>query len=285
VACVINKKVEPPCEYGSLLVKKTIDHEDGTPQDGVTFTLKKDGQIIAQGTTGSNGEYLFSGLIPGDYTLEEGKVAGYVNVKGLGTYTVDAGTDPTEAHVINTKETPDTGSLRVHKTINTENGDPQAGVKFKLRTEDGELVAQGTTGDDGEYFFSGLEPGRYILTEGDVDGYVNVSGLGSYNVEPNEIEDAYVVNKRKPHQIPDEPSEPSEPDTPEPEPQPEPTPTPPVVEEPPLIPPAVTPPAPEPPEPPETVPDLPHTGGNTLAYLGNGILLLGLGLGVRRFKR
>jgi len=46
---------------------------DGTGVSGVTVNLTKNGTVITSTTTDSNGNYLFTDLAPGEYTLTTSK--------------------------------------------------------------------------------------------------------------------------------------------------------------------------------------------------------------------
>ena len=284
-ANVINRQKQdpppPPVEYGSLLVHKSIGSLDGDPQAGVSFTLTDAENAVLTGTTDANGEYTFTNLVPGTYTLDETVPDGYEYVSGLGEYVITA-LNTSRANVINRqKQDPppppvEYGSLLVHKSIGSLDGDPQAGVSFTL-TDAENAVLTGTTDANGEYTFTNLVPGTYTLDETVPDGYEYVSGLGEYVITALNTSRANVINRQMSSSL--------ETDTYDDNAVENEIPAPAALEE--EVPPKTAPAALEEELPPITppAPELPYTGGNTAAYMVNGLLLLGLGFAVRRNKK
>lgn len=152
--------------------------------------------VLDMETTGSNGEYEFTGLIPGTYVVE------FVNPDGslwLPSPQDDGGTDLTDSDanpvtgfsheitVVNGTDDPsidasfyqlaevgdfvwiDTDGDGIQDMDGTEPGLP--GVAVTLFDENGTQINQVMTGPNGEYLFTGLEPGNYAITVGEVPGY------------------------------------------------------------------------------------------------------------------
>ncbi len=154
---------------------------------GVTVNLKDGtGAIVGTMTTDSNGSYVFENLVPGDYSVEVVKPAGYEftlkdQVSADGDY-VDSDADPaTGAMVVTTLEagendlTWDAGIYRpasignfVWEDLNRngvqDSGEPGiAGVTVNLKDGTGAIVDTMTTDNNGYYMFENLVPGDYSV--------------------------------------------------------------------------------------------------------------------------
>ncbi|MFZ7133405.1 MAG: MSCRAMM family protein [Eubacteriales bacterium] len=155
---------------GHLEVTKVING-GGASKSGVTFELYQgDGtDPVASGSTGSDGKYTFENLTVGSYTIKETNVpTGYESSLGVNGKEVAVIFNETTQTIV--ENTFITGDIRVIKTINTENGDPQKNVTFKLYNGEA-LVNTGQTDAQGIVIFEDLAPGNYQLVEEVPEGY------------------------------------------------------------------------------------------------------------------
>ncbi|MFZ7133404.1 MAG: SpaA isopeptide-forming pilin-related protein [Eubacteriales bacterium] len=187
VVKVINKKV------GRLEVNKSIVHGDDADKAGIIFELYKLGSLdlVASGETDSEGNLLFDNLDPGFYNLKEVVPPGYEsNLNELIQYPV-VFNQTTKVPVVNTLIT---GGLKIIKTINSLEGNPQEGVSFKLYQGD-VVKASGETNNEGILRFDGLVPGTYNLVEETPDGFESSIGESqSVQIIGRQTPFIYVVN-------------------------------------------------------------------------------------------
>ena len=185
------------------------DGEPGIP--GVVIGLKDaDGNFIATTTTDENGGYLFTDLPDGEYTVV---VIDSENVLGDLDPTYDADSllvDPDEQSVVNlagadnldqnfgyTPKGPNTGTGMIGDTIFLDrdgNGTPDPGeglegVVVTLRDNNGHIIAQTTTDENGHYFFGGLPAGDYTV---EVDQTTLPAGV-SNTIDPDDGNDSTAV--------------------------------------------------------------------------------------------
>ena len=185
------------------------DGEPGIP--GVVIGLKDaDGNFIATTTTDENGGYLFTDLPDGEYTVV---VIDSENVLGDLAPTYDADSllvDPDEQSVVNlagadnldqnfgyTPKGPNTGTGMIGDTIFLDrdgNGTPDPGeglegVVVTLRDNNGHVIAQTTTDENGHYFFGGLPAGDYTV---EVDQTTLPAGV-SNTIDPDDGNDSTAV--------------------------------------------------------------------------------------------
>lgn len=164
-----------------------------TPGDeaiaGVTVELlDQNGTVIRTTQTNANGEYKFTGLPPGTYTVREQQPAGYLQggqVVGshggnasvtdiLSQLIVNSGDDLIEYNFAELKAASISGTVWVDTIPNCELDSGEAllaGVVIRLYNQQGELVATTQTNALGRYEFVGLRPGVYTVTEQQPTGY------------------------------------------------------------------------------------------------------------------
>jgi protocatechuate 3,4-dioxygenase beta subunit len=150
--------------------------ESGIP--GVTVTLSdKDGNQVTT-TTGADGSYTFTGVKPGDYTVEETNLLPYKSTTDdIKSVTMTAGTSLTVNF----------GDRQENKLIgavfNDLNGDRLqgpgepgiSGVGISLADMTGIVFATAVTGADGTYKFENLEAGTYLVKETDPAGWISTT--------------------------------------------------------------------------------------------------------------
>ncbi len=89
-----------------------------------------------------------------------------------------------------------TGAIEIYKVDQDDN--EVEGVTFELRNEDGETLAEGTTGSNGYIKFSNVQPGRYELVEVDAPSeYEMREDPIEVTVEANQTIRKTIENKRK----------------------------------------------------------------------------------------
>ena len=167
---------------GTVFIDKgrdgNFDPADTGRVAGVTLTLRDSlGATVATVLTDASGNYLFGGLVAGNYTIEETQPAAYGSSTTNTVPVTLPVTDPPP--VVDFGET--TGSLSgvVYHDINNDGligvGEPFiAGVAIMLTGVDvnGAAVSlSGTTGTDGTYAFTGLLAGTYSVSETQPAGY------------------------------------------------------------------------------------------------------------------
>lgn len=162
-------------KYGSLLIKK-VDAVTGKPLADVEFlVLDSDGAVVGNANgkyvTDSAGTILISDIMPGTTLVvkEIRTVSGYVLDETPQTIKVQSNATMT----LEFRNQPK-GGLIIRK-IDSETGEPLAGVEFKITTASGELVPDNegmtstnglyTTDGNGQIVLSKLQPGTYIVTE------------------------------------------------------------------------------------------------------------------------
>lgn len=159
---------------GSIVFTKQ-DVETKKALSGVAFRLEKKGETDWQVVekykdvkTGTNGKLTLSDLDAGEYQLIETKpLDGYLAVSGpVASFTItDQGLEtsikPSDKIIPNTK--PGKQKIKVIKK-DEQSRVPLAGAKFQLESNKG-VVLTGETDGKGEYTFTNLPFGDYILTE------------------------------------------------------------------------------------------------------------------------
>jgi len=166
-------------------------------------------------TTGINGEYSFTGLAPGSYTVSEQTQTGWTQSAGGATFALTSGQEvvayageagtllPGQVEVI-------TAGLAFGNFLQTsihgykfndlngngqDNADPRlAGWTFVLVGVDGAgnpISATITTGLNGEYSFTGLAPGSYTISEQVQIGWTQTAGGATFTLTSGQEVVAY----------------------------------------------------------------------------------------------
>jgi len=167
---------------------------------GAEVTLK-DNQTANLYVTGPDGAYYFHRLAPGDYSLVERNPSGYdesttpdawgIRLTGCHIITVNFGDrvppPPTPTSTPTPTECPRIIKGYVWNDVDgnrqREDSEPMlADAVVCLRHEDERPVGCQTTGPDGTFQFSNLEPDIYLLTETNPPGYPVSTTLDNWAV-------------------------------------------------------------------------------------------------------
>jgi Carboxypeptidase regulatory-like domain len=134
----------------------TVKDVDGQPLMGIQITLLESHE---QAYSGADGTYLFSALLPGEYTVRA-DFAGYQFNPSTQTVTLAQDTELAQF----------TGSLlryHIQGTISDERNDPLGGVNIKVMETGNRTVSNA----NGVYVVSNVLPGSYTLVP-EKDGYI-----------------------------------------------------------------------------------------------------------------
>ena len=170
---------------GSVTLDTDNDDEGDAPQDGVTVTLlDENGDEVATTTTDEEGNFTFEGVEPGDYTVVAEDPADSQSVSdddttpedatdgdGVVDNTIAVTVEPGEDDENNDFVDEELGTISGNVSEDTDNDDvadaPIEGVEITLLDENGDVVETTTTDADGNYEFTGVEPGDYTVVEQD----------------------------------------------------------------------------------------------------------------------
>lgn len=141
-------------------ISGTVSTSGGAPIAGVIITLA--GAANATATTNASGNYSFTGLANGSYTVTPG-LTGYTFSPVTRNITV-SGANITGQNFTGTAAS---GAYSISGNVKNSNGSPLAGVTMTLT---GSANTVTTTNAQGNYTFGGLAPGVYVVTPG-FNGY------------------------------------------------------------------------------------------------------------------
>ncbi len=173
----------------STTYQDCADDPNPTPIAGVTINLlNSSNQIIETTKTDANGNYQFTALPPGTYSVAEVQPAGYLegdsDVGSVGGISVNPDLISTislisDIHGVNYNfcEHPYSslsGSIHIDPTGNGQNDTsdpPLAGATVQLLDADGNVLQTTQTDANGNYTFGTLTPGTYSVRELSENGY------------------------------------------------------------------------------------------------------------------
>ena len=172
----------------------------------VVNLLNADGNVVGTQTTNDTGNYLFTNLDAGTYSVQFVKPAGLEFTTAnsgadgtdsdanqttgqTGTYTLFSGDDNRTVDAGLVQPAPQPGHLNgtvFEDRDNNGSGDiPLGGVLIVLKNAAGVEVGRTTTAPDGTYSFNNLTPGNYTVHQTNLAGYNDVGDKDGGN--PNSI--------------------------------------------------------------------------------------------------
>ncbi len=184
---------QPPAEIsGNVFADRDEDCVFDADEPGLEGVLVElfdaDGKLIGSTRTDASGNYRFTGLRAGNYTLRETQPAGYL--QGSQTAGNGGGDDSvqdvisriaigwgdrlTDYNFCELEPSSISGVVHVDGNGDCIHDDDEpllAGVVIQLRDNDGKLVDATTTDSDGRYTFDNLRPGDYQVFEQQPDGF------------------------------------------------------------------------------------------------------------------
>ncbi|MEL7079544.1 MAG: SdrD B-like domain-containing protein, partial [Cyanobacteria bacterium J06582_2] len=186
-------------ELGEVTGRITADVDNNDTGDSglsnvVVNLVDSNNTIVQTTTTNSIGEYTFSDVFPGDYTVVEIQPTGFANVSE-----VDGGddSDNLDSSIVNsipvvvTPGESDTGNDFVEEqfaivtgnvSANTSTGNRNLdGVTIQLQDSNGDIVQTTATDSNGDYIFNKVLPGNYTVVELQPATYSNVSEVDGLN--------------------------------------------------------------------------------------------------------
>ncbi len=143
--------------------------DEGEPgRSGVAIQLSRDGSVINATTTLEDGSYAFRNLAPGTYSISQVAAEGITQIAPEGPWTVELN----DADVVG-KDFANSGGLSIsgqkYYDINgnglqdeDEPGIPDGAVSL---VENGKVVANTTTDENGLYSFENVLPGTYTIND------------------------------------------------------------------------------------------------------------------------
>jgi len=167
---------------GSVIYDQNADGSEGAEEPGiedVVITLEIDGDVIATVNTDSEGDYVFEGLLPGDYLVRENDPSGFFS-----TSDVDGGNDNSIAvslvdtdsvgnDFLDAKQSSITGTVVDDKD---NDGTPDAdepgkpGVIVQLvNPETDEVISEVITDENGVFEFETVPAGDWVVVQLDPD--------------------------------------------------------------------------------------------------------------------
>jgi serine-aspartate repeat-containing protein C/D/E len=185
-------KLLPNSIAGRVLVSDTLDctqDPNPTPLAGVTVELlNSTGQMISTTTTDSQGDYQFTALPPGTYSVEDVQPVGYipgcsvvgsvggtsVNHNLISTIQVISDIHGTGYNFYEHPYSSVSGTVRVDSTGDGKNNasdPPLAGVTLQLLDSANNVLQTTVSDSSGRYSFGTLVPGTYSVREMQPNGY------------------------------------------------------------------------------------------------------------------
>ena len=159
-------------ELGSISGYKFEVNADSTivnPLAGITIELLVNGSVKQSTTTGGDGSYSFTGLLPGTFTLEEiMPSSGWTQIYSPGSVNLGAGQVSVNNNFGNFKDVSINGykfnDLNANGVWNS--GEPAlSGWTIRLYDSSGKFKGQSVTDSNGEYSITNIGPGNYKLCE------------------------------------------------------------------------------------------------------------------------
>jgi len=195
---------DPDSGLASITVTLWTDpNADGNPADGSAISNK---------VTDAGGNFAFTNLFPGSYVLVETDLAGYVSTAdSQGTndnriaVTLSSGNNSTNHVFLDSQLVSISGQVRHDTDADGSFADADAGISnvtIVLWTDpngdgnpaDGSAIRTNVTDSSGNYLFSGVQAGNYVIVETDPSGYQSTADTQGANDNRIAIALSAVVN-------------------------------------------------------------------------------------------
>lgn len=190
-----SKVIQNEKQKGTLIVQK-LDADNSDALANATFKIVGPNDQVYTEVSNAKGEITLANVPIGTYTIEETKAPeGYeLNSK---VFTVEITTNSTMTQVVtNQKETPKTGTLKLHK-VDGETNEPLAGAEFTIKGKDFEQVV--TSDENGLIDVIELPIGTYTIEETKApEGYYLAKQSFQAVITPAGIYEQTVLNTKKP---------------------------------------------------------------------------------------
>lgn len=192
-------KLNVKANTGKIKIVKN-DMDTNKPIEGVTFQLsKKDGTVIANSTTNSNGESTFTNLYPGSYVLKEISTnANYIlNEKA---FDINVEYNKTTSQTITNEHKK--GNIKVYKVDKDNKKVVLGNVEFQLYSgEFKKVVGTYYTDVNGELEIKNIRTGNYKLIETKTNKWYNLAGDTQIKVEWDKETTKTIENELKKGQV------------------------------------------------------------------------------------
>ena len=174
---------------GSIKVVKSGDN--GYRLQGAKFELKKNGTVVATGTTDSNGELLFKNLEVGTYEVVETKApVGFILNSTSKTVVVQS----TIESQVNVENKIIKGKVSIEKSDSEISNLKLQGAKFEIYDNLGAVVDTLTTNSNGYAESKSLEYGNYTMKEISSPVGYNLDNSTVYNIKISQNGKVYNYN-------------------------------------------------------------------------------------------
>ncbi|HEX6595037.1 MAG TPA: SpaA isopeptide-forming pilin-related protein [Bacillota bacterium] len=161
-----------PYEAVQRTIEVTKTDENGELLDGAVFELQsKEGKVIKEAKTTENGKVVFNDVPLGIYDIVEVEAPeGYVkNDNPVEVNVTGNESDPIEVKIENKIIS---GSLLITKT-DVVNDEPLPNTTFQIKDEEGNVIREGKTDEEGVALFEEIPYGKYTYQEIEApEGYV-----------------------------------------------------------------------------------------------------------------
>ena len=169
---------DKPIEGILQLHKQDISTDESLPDTGIRITNMDTGEIVFEGYTDENGDLTIEGLTSEDgITLRAGRYQfeefdapeGYVLPEEKFQFEITEDGQIVKGVMTNKKIT---GDVLITK-VDVVTSEPLPDTGIRIYDEDGNIIVEGRTDENGEFYFEELEYGKYYYQEFDApDGYI-----------------------------------------------------------------------------------------------------------------
>ncbi|MFS0766942.1 carboxypeptidase regulatory-like domain-containing protein [Peribacillus phoenicis] len=135
-----------------------FNQQTGDPVSGASVTIRQfspTGPVIASASTDQNGQFTVDNLAPGAYTV-------IASDSNFGTQSGSVFVSSNTESSITLSLTPSPGAVQGTLT-NSQTGEPLAGALIRIQDNNGTIIREVQTNENGIYFADGLAPGNYSL--------------------------------------------------------------------------------------------------------------------------